>query len=410
MLPGRGFSLHPALPTTVYGLLFTGYCLLFLLEPMSSIKDVAREAKVSTATVSHVINNSRYVSDEVRARVEAAIQSCRYYPNAHARSLASGRSQSLGLIISDISNPFFPELVKAIETAAYERNYDVVLSNTNYEPERTSHYVRRLIERQVAGVFLMTSELDAALINELARRKVSVVFLDLGEPGLHMSNLCVNYEAGIEEAIRHLAALGHSDVAFVSGPRHLPSAQKRLAAFSRSMKQLLPSSPWRVFYGDFKLEGGRAAAREMLGESIWPTALVAANDLMALGAMGELRAAGLHIPRDISIVGFDDIAFASLAEPSLTTICLPRELLGRHAVDALMATITHPERRGVEVDIPTYLVVRSSTARAPLRMDGDDRQRSKPAETPAQQSAIVTKSAGHSMARGRASRHDARGS
>src|ERR671917_1989250 len=191
---------------------------------MSSIKDVAREAGVSTATVSHVINSTRFVSDEVRARVLEAVELCGYYPNAHARSLASGRSRILGLVVSDISNPFFPELVKAIEAAAFEQGYDVVLSNTNYDPGRTSHYVRRLIERKVAGVALMTSELDGALVKELASREVSVVFLDLGEPGVHMSNLRVDYETGIEEAIRHLAGLGHREIAFISGPAHLRSA------------------------------------------------------------------------------------------------------------------------------------------------------------------------------------------
>src|SRR5918999_1965707 len=156
---------------------------------MSSIKDVARAAGVSTATVSHVVNNTRFVSEEVRARVLAAVERCGYYPNAHARSLASGRSHTLGIVISDIANPFFPELVKSIETAAFERGYDVVLANTNYEAERTSNYVRRIIERKVAGVALMTSELDMALIDELARRDVCVVFLDLGSAGERMSNL-----------------------------------------------------------------------------------------------------------------------------------------------------------------------------------------------------------------------------
>jgi DNA-binding LacI/PurR family transcriptional regulator len=157
-----------------------------------SIKDVAREAGVSTATVSHVINNTRHVSEEVRARVLEAIKRCDYYPNAQARSLASGRNHTLGLLISDIANPFFPELVKSIETAAFERGYDVVLANTNYEAGRTSNYVRRLIERKVAGVALMTSELDMALVDELARRDVCVVFLDQGVYGAHMSNLVVN--------------------------------------------------------------------------------------------------------------------------------------------------------------------------------------------------------------------------
>jgi DNA-binding LacI/PurR family transcriptional regulator len=331
---------------------------------MSSIRDVARTAGVSTATVSHVVNNTRFVSEEVRARVLAAVEQCGYYPNAHARSLASGRSYTLGLVISDIANPFFPELVKSIEDAAFEHGYDVVLSNTNYDPERTSRYVRRLIERKVAGVALMTSELDTALIEEMARREVSVVFLDLGQPGPHMSNLCVDYAAGIGEAIRHLVELGHRRIAFVGGPEHLRSAAKRLEAFRGAVARLLPGETPRIFRGNFKLEGGRRAAREMLAAGPLPTAVVAANDLMALGLVGELRAAGLEIPRDVSVVGFDDIAFASFFEPRLTTVCLPRGELGRRAVEALLETISHPEQRGVEIKIPTYLVARGSTAPA----------------------------------------------
>ncbi|HEY0174232.1 MAG TPA: LacI family DNA-binding transcriptional regulator [Pyrinomonadaceae bacterium] len=331
---------------------------------MSSIKDVAREAEVSTATVSHVVNNTRFVSEEVRARVLGAIERCGYYPNAHARSLASGRSQTFGLVVSDISNPFFPELVKSIEAAAFERGYDVMLSNTNYEPERTSHYVRRFIERKVAGVVVMTSELDTALIGELASRDVSVVFLDLGKPGVHMSNLTVNYEAGIEEAIRHLVSFGHSEIAFVGGPERLRSAARRLEAFRASMRRHLPGARVRFHRGDFKLEGGRRAAAEILSARGRPTAVLAANDLMALGVMVELRAAGLEIPRDVSVIGFDDIAFAALAEPPLTTICLPRVELGRRAVEALMMNIEHPERRGVQINIPTYLITRASTGPA----------------------------------------------
>ncbi|MDT5157552.1 MAG: LacI family transcriptional regulator, repressor for deo operon, udp, cdd, tsx, nupC, and nupG [Acidobacteriota bacterium] len=331
---------------------------------MSSIKDVAREAGVSTATVSHVLNNTRFVSEEMRARVLEAVELCGYYPNAHARSLASGRSQILGLVVSDISNPFFPELVKSIEAAAFERGYDVILSNTNYDPERTSHYVRRLIERKVVGVALMTSELDASLIGELARREVSVVFLDLGRPGVHMSNLCVNYEAGIEEAIGHLVTLGHSRIAFVGGPAHLRSAARRHEAFRKSMRRRLPKVPVRIHHGDFKLEGGRRAAREILDGRERPTAIVAANDMMALGVMFELRAVGLSIPHDISVIGFDDIAFAALSDPPLTTICLPRAELGRRAVEALMATLSHPDQQGVEIDIPTHLVIRGSTGPA----------------------------------------------
>ncbi len=331
---------------------------------MSSIKDIAREAAVSTATVSHVINKTRFVSDEVRARVLNAIELHNYYPNAHARSLASGSSRMLGLVISDIANPFFPELVKSIEAAAFEHNYDVVLSNTNYEPERASHYVRRFIERKVAGVALMTSEMDKSLIDELARREVSVVFLDSGETGLHMSNLRVRYDEGIKQAILHLFAFGHRRIAFVSGPPHLHSAKRRLEAFRQTMQSVLPDSPEQIFQGDFKIEGGTRAAAEILTARDAPTAVVAANDLMAFGAIGEFRRGGLNVPRDISVIGFDDIAFSSLIEPALTTVNLPRRELGKLAVEALMTTLASPTERGVEFEIPTALVVRNSTAAA----------------------------------------------
>src|SRR5881227_3205948 len=149
---------------------------------MSSIKDVAREAGVSTATVSHVINKTRFVSEEVRARVLEAVERCGYYPNAHARTLASGRSKMIGLLVSDISNPFFPELVKSIEAAAFERGYNVILLNTNYDARRAADYVRRLIEFKVAGVAMMTAESDQPLLEELERRHVNVVFFD--SPGI----------------------------------------------------------------------------------------------------------------------------------------------------------------------------------------------------------------------------------
>ena len=286
---------------------------------MSSIKDVARESNVSTATVSHVINNTRFVSEEVRARVLEAIEKCRYYPNAHARSLASGRSQTIGLVISDIANPFFPELVKSIEAAAFEHGYDVMLSNTNYDPLKTSNYVQRFIERKVSGVAVMTSEMDKQLVAELSHREVPVVFLDVGEVGINMNNLQVDYEDGIEQAILHLVSLGHKRIAYISGTTNIKSAKRRLVAFQRKMKQLFPDAPELIFDGDFKIEGGRRAASEIvetMAENL-PTAVIAANDLTAIGAISEFESLGLRVPRDISIIGFDDIALAAIIKPAL---------------------------------------------------------------------------------------------
>lgn len=335
---------------------------------MSSIKDVAREAGVSTATVSHVINNTRFVSEEVRARVEKAIELCRYYPNLHARSLASGNSRILGLVVSDISNPFFPELVKAIESAAFERGYELMLSNTNYDAERTSHYVRRFIERKVAAVAVMTSEMDKQLIDELSHRRVPVVFLDVGTPGLHLNNLRVDYEEGIEQAILHLVALGHRRIAYITGKSDLRSAKRRLEAFRQTMKQLFPESPELIFKGNFKVEGGRRAAAEILetqSKNI-PTAIVCANDLTAIGAISEFENKGLKVPDDISVIGFDDIAFAQLTKPSLTTVNLPLNELGRRAVELLINSLENLDKPGVEIRIPTRLVIRNSTAPAKI--------------------------------------------
>lgn len=326
------------------------------------IKDVAKAAGVSTATVSHVINNTKYVTDETRENVMRAIKQCNYYPNVHARSLASGRTDIIGLLVSDISNPFFPDLVKSIETAAFERGFSVILLNTNYDAERAADYVRRLIGLKVAGVALMTAELDPDLIQELVRKKISVVSQNFGRVGEHINNVVIDYAAGVDEAIRHLASLGHRHIVHVAGPNRLNATDVRRDAFLNSIKKHVPNAKTKVYEGDFKFEGGRRAASEMLSEGELPTAVFAANDMMAFGVMKEFHNAGLSIPNDVSIVGFDDIAFAELTEPPLTTVCLSRIELGRRTVEALMMNIERPSEKGVEVGIPTYLIKRASTA------------------------------------------------
>lgn len=326
------------------------------------IKDIADAAGVSTATVSHVINNTRFVTIETRTRVEEVINRYNYYPNAQARSLALGRSTTLGLVVSDIANPFFPELVKAIEAAAYEHGYDVILANTSYDEARTLKYVHRFIERRLAGVVLMTSELDARLIDELARKAVPVVFLDLGSAGAQMSNIIVDYERGIEDAIKHLHKLGHERIAFIGGPKNLRSANKRLQAFRDSLARHLPHVVPHIYEGDFQFAGGEQAAHQMFATDPKPTAVVTANDMMAFGVMRASHLAGVRIPQDLSLIGYDDIAFAAFTQPGLTTVCLPRAELGRQAVTALMQTINHPEGQGVEMHVATYLIERGSTA------------------------------------------------
>lgn len=327
------------------------------------IKDVALEAGVSTATVSHVINQTKFVTEETRQKVLNAVEKLNFYPNAHARTLASGRSNIIGLLISDITNPFFPELVKSIEAEAFEQGFNIMLFNTNYDAGRAADYVRRLIELKVAGVALMTAELEPALIDELARKEVRVVFNDLGIVSEYMSNIVLDYSAGIDEAVRHLVSLGHKRIAHISGSSRIRSGVIRRDAFIEAINRYLPENQDSlIFEGDFRFESGRSAANEILSLDDLPTAIVVANDMMALGAMQELKSNGIKIPQDISIVGFDDIAFASLADPPLTTVCSPRVEIGRRAIEALVTTIKIPHQQGMEIKIPTYLIVRESTA------------------------------------------------
>lgn len=330
------------------------------------IKDVAKLGGVSTATVSHVINNTRFVSEETKQKVLAVIEQLNYTPNAHARNLASGRSSSLGLIISDIANPFFPELVKSIQEQATEHGYDVILMNTNYDPARTASCVQRLIEQKVRGVAIMTSEMDQGLRARLAAKEVTTVFLDLGTVGPHTSNIVVDYEKGIRQGVEHLLALGHRRIAYISGPPHLKSAARRRAAFTRMMKKYrdsLHTMP-SIFEGDFKTEGGQKAARQILRLDPLPTAIISANDLMAIGALRELKNAGLRVPEDMSVIGFDDILFASLADPPLTTIALPRAEIGRAAIEALIQTTAADGNLGRKFKVKTHLVTRGSTGPA----------------------------------------------
>jgi LacI family transcriptional regulator len=331
-----------------------------------TVNDVAKLAGVSTATVSHVINNTRFVSEETRQKVLAAIDACGYTPNAHARSRASGRSRMLGLIISDIANPFFPELVKAIEEKASARGYEIILSNTNYEPKRTVACVQRVLDQRASGVAILTSEMDLSLSRRLADEEVAVVFLDVGKVGPHTSNIVVNYEKGIREGVEHLLELGHRRIACISGPSHLKSAARRKVAFAKIMKKYqasLHTTPL-IFEGDFKTTGGQRAAAEILRLEPMPTAIVSANDLMAIGALRELKSAGLRVPQDISVIGFDDISFAALAEPPLTTILIPRSEIGENAVEALIHTIQAADNLGREFKVSTQLVVRESTGAA----------------------------------------------
>ncbi len=331
-----------------------------------TIRDVARRANVSITTVSRTLNTPDLVEKETAKRVWAAVEDLHYYPNTQARSLVSGRSRILGLIVSDITNPFFPELVASFEDSALKHGFDVLVTSSNYDPQRMANSVRRMIERKVEGIAIMTSEMEDHLTGQLSSRNVPLVFLDVGSASETISNIVVDYAGGIQQAVEHLIALGHERIAFVSGPAGLKSAEERSSAFLATMSSRLPRGETPVVLrGDHKVSGGVSAAEQLLLLDPRPTAVVASNDLTAVGMLRAVRAAGLSVPGDLSVVGFDDIWLAEYTDPPLTTVRLSRTAIAEAACSALMSDLgARPENgNGREYRLSTQLVIRSTTAR-----------------------------------------------
>src|SRR6202161_3150182 len=223
------------------------------------IRTVAQLANVSIATVSRTINRVSTVNPRMAKRVWEAIEKLDYFPNTQARALVSGRSRLLGLIVSEITNPFFPELIQGFEDIAVEHGYEILIGSTNYDPKRMSLCIRRMLERRGEAVAVMTFGVERPLLEQLAERNVPLVFVDIGPERPGISLLRVDYRHGIRQGVQHLAALGHRDIAFISGPRRLHSAQSRLTAFSRSLEECgIVSNPAWLLEGDHTMEGGIA--------------------------------------------------------------------------------------------------------------------------------------------------------
>jgi DNA-binding LacI/PurR family transcriptional regulator len=332
------------------------------------ITEVARHARVSTATVSRTINRTGKVRPDTAEKVWRVVRKLGYHPDTNARALVSGRSHQLGLIISDIANPFFPELVKSFEEIALRNGFEVLVANTGYDTERMSQSVRRMLERKVDGVAVITSEMEKELIAQMERRRLPMVFLDTGRVRDRISNIKVDYSAGIREAVDHLAGLGHERIAFISGPLDLRSAMTRRSAFLLWLKRYgLLSDKSLIETGNHKIDGGELAMQRLLALPQRPTAVLASNDLTAIGALRAIYSAKLRVPEEISVVGFDDIDFSQFTQPPLTTIRLSRVKLAEYAFNALATVISSSSKKGREYDMATHLKVRGSTGPNPER-------------------------------------------
>jgi LacI family transcriptional regulator len=330
-----------------------------------TIRDVAKEAGVSTATVSNVLNKTGKVGRGTHRLVLSAVKRLGYVPDVHARHLASRDRRTLGIIVSDIENPFFPEVIKSFEIRARELGYDAILSDTNYDPRRTREAAERMMEHKVRGVAIMTSEISMRLVHELARRKIAVTFLDLAPVRGYMSNLRIDYASGVEKIVGHLHEQGHRRIAFVAGRPGLKSNVVRLEAYEKCMRDL-GLTPGPILPGDLRFEGGLAAGLAIARLAPRPTAAIAINDLTAVGVIKGLIKSGCRVPRDISVTGFDNTRLAQYSNPSITTVDIHRETLGHIAADALheLSGSTNPE--GKEYQVGAELILGESSGPAPV--------------------------------------------
>ncbi len=332
------------------------------------IREIAKRAKVSTATVSRAINRIPTVDPQLAKRVWKVVQELGYYPNTQARGLVSGKTRIFGLIVSEITNPFFPEIVQSFEHIAVQHNYEILLTSTVHDPKRMESSVRRMIERRVEGVAVLTFGMEDSLLEDLRFRKVPLVFVDVGPPVAHVSNIKINYQQGIRQAVQHLAALRHEHIAFITGPLNLKSAKARKDAFEESMREIgMRVEPELVIEGDHTMEGGMNALAHLASLGSRPTAIMCSNDMTAIGVMREAYDYGIAIPHELSVVGFDDVRLAQFMTPPLTTVQMSQTELAKLAFKALLTEVeretTSPT--GTEYALDTALILRKSTALAP---------------------------------------------
>ncbi|CAM5614274.1 LacI family DNA-binding transcriptional regulator [Streptomyces xanthochromogenes] len=326
---------------------------------MAGIKDVAAEAGVSVATVSRVLNAHPSVSEAARARVLAAVETLGYRPNAVARSLRTDQTRTLGLVISDVLNPYFTELARSVEEAARALGYSVIIGNADERPDLQDHHVRTLLDRRIDGLLVSPTDGGTPLMLEAARGGTPIVFVDRWIPGIDVPVVRADGRAAIGDLVAHLYGLGRRRLAIIAGPAATTTGSERVEAFRAALAGhglVLPDA--YVGQGDFQAASGRRATERFLALPEPPDAVFAADNLMTLGALDALRAHGLRIGADIALAAFDDIPWFVHTDPPVTAIAQPTGELGRAAVHALAALIdggTPPS-----VTLPARLVVRRS--------------------------------------------------
>lgn len=335
---------------------------------MATIKDVSIHAGVSSATVSHVINNTRYVSDDVRERILNSIRELDYHPNIIARTLRMGKSNTIGVIVPNTRNPYFTELAWKIEQFAAKKNYSVMICNTENLVEKENFYIDVLVQKQVDGIVLISCSDYAESTELLASSDIPFVIVDKDHEHVwKYDTVLVEEEKGALLAVEHLISLGHTKIACITGGSDEQiTSLKRKNGYQMAMKKhKLKIVEDYVVEGDFLMTSGYLAGKQLLAMECRPTAVFAFNDLMAIGVLSAAHECGLNVPRDLSVIGYDDIELSSYSSPPLTTVNQNRGKVAKSVFDILFEMMSEPSAGKRRIKIIPKLVVRETTAVCP---------------------------------------------
>ncbi|KGQ37456.1 substrate-binding domain-containing protein [Gallibacterium genomosp. 1] len=330
---------------------------------MATMKDIARIAKVSTSTVSHVINNTRYVSDEIREKIMKVVNELNYTPSAVARSLKVKETKTLGMLVTATSNPFFAEVVSGVEQYCNQHHYNLIISSIDGNEQRLQQNIQTLIQKQVDGLLLMYSDTRHAMVEQL-NLNLPIVVMDWWPTELNADKIYENSEFGAYLATKTLIEQGHKNIAIITGKLDKSLAHNRLLGYQKALQDAhLPINPDWIIESHFDFEGGVEGMKKLLQITPRPTAVFACSDTIAVGVYQVAWQQGLHIPQDISVIGYDNIMLAQYLTPPLTTIHQPKAELGKLAVETLLERIKSPDLEYKTTMLQPQLIWRASVVK-----------------------------------------------
>jgi LacI family transcriptional regulator len=328
------------------------------------MRDVAERAGVSVTTVSHVINATRPVSDELRERVLAAMEELNYRPNRLARSLRLRQTHTIGIIVPDSANPFFAEVARGVEDTSFEQGYNVILCNSDDDLNKELLYTNVLAEKQVDGILFVAAGASAEQIQAMQLRRIPLVVVDREVPGVAVDSVLTDNARGGWLATRHLLELGHRRIGCIAGSSDVTPSAERITGYRRALSEAgISVDEALIVKGNFRYESGYQAAKQLLTAGDFPSAIFACNDLMAVGAMSAALELEFQIPANLSVVGFDDVRLASFTNPPLSTIAQPKYEIGVLAMKMLLERMRDYEMPPRRLMLDAHLIVRRSTAR-----------------------------------------------